>query len=167
MCRKLTYIGLLLIVLNLSQPAFSAVSLLGSVPWVTGTSHTKEAGSNRILVVIGYAEGNSGSDPNLSAVTYGGQTMTKIADKTQTWEYVTRAYVAVFILNEAGVAAASGGTISATWSGTSSNSLTSAFLGNVDQSNLIGDFAVNGVRNAAAITTSALATSNGDMVIAG
>jgi rhamnogalacturonyl hydrolase YesR len=100
-------------------------------------------------------------------MTYGGQTMTKIAAKTQTWESVTCAYVAVFILNEAGVVAASDGTISATWSGTSSNSLTSAFFGNVDQANLIGDCAVNGVRNVAAIATSALATSNGDMVIAG
>src|SRR4030042_1162247 len=165
MCRKLAYFGLLLIVLNLSQSAFGQVSLLGS--WVTGTSHTKEAGSNRILVVIGHAEGSSGSNPVLSAVTYGGQTMTKIADKTQTWDATARAYVAVFILNEAGVAAASGSTISATWSGTSSNELTSGFLGHVDQTNLIGDYAVNGVRATATIATSALATSSGDMVIAG
>ncbi|MBN1392701.1 MAG: glycoside hydrolase family 88 protein [Sedimentisphaerales bacterium] len=165
MSRKLAYIGLLLIVLNFSQPAFSAVSLLGS--WVTGTSHTKEAGSNRILVVIGHAEGSSGSNPVLSAVTYGGQTMTKVADKTQTWDATARAYVAVFILNEAGVAAASSSTISATWSGTSSNHLTSVFLGNADQANIIGDIAVNGVRALATIATSALATSDGDIVIAG
>ena len=168
MFRKLAYVGLLLMVLTLSQPAFGLVSLLGS--WVTDTSHTKEAGSNRLLVVIGHAEGNAGSDtyPYLSTVTYGGQTMTKIAAKTQTWSGLTRAYVAVFILNEAGVAAASGSTISATWGGSpTSNSLTSAFLGNVDQANLIGDCAVNGVTNAATIATSALSTSNGDMVIAG
>jgi rhamnogalacturonyl hydrolase YesR len=167
MCHKLTFFGLLLMVLNLSRPAFGEVSLLGS--WLTGTSHPKEAGSNRILVVIGHAEGNADSDtyPYLSTVTYDGQTMTKVADKTQTWESVTRAYVAVFILNEAGVAAASGSTISATWSSTSSYSLTSVFLGNVDQSNPVGDFAVNGVKDAATIATSALATSNGDMVIAG
>jgi len=169
MSRKLAYIGLLLMVLTLSQPAFGDVSLLGSPAWVTGTSHTKEAGSNRLLVVIGHAEGASGSDtyPYLSTVTYGGQAMTKVADKTQTWESVTRAYVAVFILNEAGVDAASGSTISATWSGTSTNSLTSGFLGNVDQSNLIGDILTNGVKDANKIATSALATSNGDMVIAG
>lgn len=165
MCRKFAYIGLLLMVLTLSQPAFGEVNLLGS--WVTGTSHTKEAGSNRILVVIGHAEGSSGGNPILSAVTYGGQTMTKIVDKTQTWEGLTCAYVAVFILNEAGVAAASGSTISATWSGTSTNSLTSGFLGNVDQSNLIGDILTNGVKDANKIATSALSTSNGDMVIAG
>lgn len=165
MCRKFAYFGLLLMVLTLSRPAFGQVSLLGS--WVTGTSHTKEAGSNRLLVVIGHAEGGTTSNPTLSAVTYGGQTMTKIADKTQTWDSVTRAYVAVFILNEAGVAAASNSTISASWSDTSSNSLTSVFLGNVDQANLIGDCATNGVTNAATIAASALATSNGDMVIAG
>jgi rhamnogalacturonyl hydrolase YesR len=165
MCRKLAYFGLLLIVLNLSQPAFSEVQILGS--WVTGTSHTKEAGSNRLLVVIGHAEGSSGSNPVLSAVTYGGQAMTKVADKTQTWDATNRAYVAVFILNETGVAAASSSNISAAWSGTSLNSLTSVFLGNVDQTNIIGDCAVNGVRTAATIATSALATSDGDMVIAG
>jgi unsaturated rhamnogalacturonyl hydrolase len=191
-CRKLTHVGMakpiltmmksainkqkkrrtsvlsatiLLAALSLSKPAFSEVSIIGS--WTTGTSHTKEAGSNRLFIVIGHAEGGTTSNPNLSAVTYGGQTMTKIASKTQTWENTTRAYVAVFILNEAGVSAASSSTINATWSGTSSNSLTSGFLGNVDQANLVGDIAANGVKNAAAITTSALATSNGDMVIAG
>jgi rhamnogalacturonyl hydrolase YesR len=152
-------------VLSLNRPAFGEVSLLGS--WVTGTSHTKEAGSNRILVVIGHAEGSSGSNPILSAVTYGGQTMTKIAAKTQTWESLSCAYVAVFILNEAGVAAASSSTISATWSGMSTNSLTSGFLGNVDQSNLIGDILTNGVKDTATIATSALSTSNEDMVVAG
>jgi unsaturated rhamnogalacturonyl hydrolase len=190
MCRKLTYIELvmpilmksaanqqkkwgtivllsavLLMALCLSQPAFSQVNLAGM--WVTGTSHTKEAGSNRLLVVIGHAEGGTGSNPYLSTVTYGGQTMTKIAAKTQTWESLSCAYVAVFILNEAGVAAASDSNISASWSGTSSNSLTSVFLGNVEQANLIGDYATNGVKDAATIATSALATSNGDMVIAG
>jgi rhamnogalacturonyl hydrolase YesR len=148
-----------------TEEAPTEVQILGS--WVTGTSHTKETGSNRVLVVIGHAEGSSGSNPVLSAVTYGGQTMTKVADKTQTWDATSRAYVAIFILNEAGVAAASSSTISATWSGTSSNSLTSVFLSNVDQTNIIGDFAVNGVRAAATIATSALATSSGDMVIAG
>jgi unsaturated rhamnogalacturonyl hydrolase len=167
MCSKLARFGLLLIVLNLCQPAFSEVQILGS--WVTGTSHTKEPGSNRLLIVIGHAEGSANSDnyPYLSAVNYGNQPMTKIADKTQTWENETRAYVAVFILNEAGVAAASNSNIVGSWSGTTSNSFTSVFLGNVDQTNPIGDFAVNGVTNAATIATSALATSNGDMVIAG
>jgi rhamnogalacturonyl hydrolase YesR len=167
MYRKLTYIGLLLMVLTLSRPVFGQVSILGS--WVTGTSHTKEAGSSRLLVVIGHAEGSAGSDtyPYLSTVTYGGQTMTKVTDKTQTWESVTRAYVAVFILNEAGVAAASSSTISASWSGASTNSLTSVFLGNVDQANPVGDYATNGVKDAATIATSALATSNEDMVIVG
>jgi unsaturated rhamnogalacturonyl hydrolase len=165
MCRKLNLLGLLLVVLTLGQPVFSEVQILGS--WVTGTSHTKEAGSNRLLVVIGHAEGGTTSNPYLSTVSYGGQTMTKIAAKTLTWESVTRAHVAVFILNEAGVAAASSGTISASWSGTSSYSLTSVFLGNVDQANPIGDYATNGVKDAATIATSALATSSGDMVIAG
>jgi hypothetical protein len=110
MCRKLTYIRLAVVVLMVclspARPAFGQVSLLGS--WVTDPCHTKEAGSNRLLVVIGHAEGGTTSDPCLSTVTYGGQTMTKIAAKTQTWEGLSCAYVAVFILNEAGVGAASG-----------------------------------------------------------
>jgi fibronectin type 3 domain-containing protein len=142
------------------------VSILGS--WVTGTSHTKESGTNRAFVVIAHAEGSWWGNPTLDTVTYGGQTMTKITDVVEGGRWRTRAFVAAFILDEAGVAAASGSDINASWGGyPSSTSLTSVFLENVNQSNLVGDYETAGVTNSGTITTSALSTSDGDMVIEG
>ncbi len=155
----------LTVCLNLAQPAFSEAEILGS--WGTDTSHTKEAGSDRVFVVIAHAESNWYQTPSLSTVTYGGQAMTKIADIVQSGTtYQSKAYIGAFILNETGVAAASSDTISASWSGTSSNSLTSVFLGNVEQSTPVTDYDTGG-STSATVTTSALSTSDGDMVIAG
>ncbi|MDD5064300.1 MAG: hypothetical protein PHQ35_06025 [Phycisphaerae bacterium] len=149
-----------------TDPAGEGIELLGS--WVNGTSHTKESGSNRALIVIAHAEGSSWRNPTLSTVTYGGQTMTKITDRVQSYSWQTRAYVGAFILNEAGVNAATSSTISASWGGSpTSTSITSVFLGGVDQADLVGAYATNGVSNTGTITTSALATSSGDMVIEG
>ncbi len=156
---------MLTVCLNLAQPAFSEAEILGS--WGTDTSHTKEAGSDRVFVVIAHAESNWYQTPSLSTVTYGGQAMTKIADIVQSGTtYQSKAYIGAFILNETGVAAASSDTISASWSGTSSNSLTSVFLGNVEQSTPVTDYDTGG-STSATVTTSALSTSDGDMVIAG
>ena len=85
------------------------VVLLGS--WGTGLSHTVEAGSDRLLVfVAGY---ESGSSPTLSAVTYGGQALTKINDVTT--GTTTIAHVEIWILDETGVAAATSSTFVPTW----------------------------------------------------
>jgi len=150
-----------------TEPPGEGVEILGS--WVSGTSHTEESGSNRVLIVIAHAEGSSWRNPTLSTVTYGGQTMTKITDRVQSsgfWQ--TRAYVGAFILNEAGVNAATSSTISASWGGSpTSTSITSVFLGGVSQEDLVGAYATNGVSNAGTITTSALTTSSGDLVIEG
>ncbi|MDD5063885.1 MAG: hypothetical protein PHQ35_03885, partial [Phycisphaerae bacterium] len=48
---------ILLTVLSLAQPAFSDVGILGD--WVTGLTHAKEAGSNRVLILIAQAEYSS------------------------------------------------------------------------------------------------------------
>jgi rhamnogalacturonyl hydrolase YesR len=164
MCRKLAYIGLLLVVLSLNQPAFGQVSLAGS--WETGTSHAKENGTNRVLIFIAQEESVSG-DPNLTSVTYGGQTMTKVIERSAVDGYGN--YVAAFILKEAGVAAASSGTFTPTWSATTSSvSYASVFLSNVDQTTSIGASASNGTTSGTdPIATSALATNAGDMAIVG
>jgi len=142
------------------------VSILGS--WISGTTHTKESGSNRAFVVIAHAEGSGTSSPTLNTVTYGTRTMTKITDRVQTSGSSTRAYVGAFIFNEADVNLASSTTISATWGGSpTSTSLTSVFLRDVNQAALYGAYASNGLNNTQTITTSALATKNGDMVIEG
>ncbi len=141
--------------------AGSTVSLLGT--WVTGTSHTKESGSNRALIFIAHAE--SASTINLSSVTYGGQAMTKVKDYSYN-RSSGYAYAAAFILKESGVAAASGNTFSVTWGGTApgSSAYSSVFLGNVNQTTATGATG-NGGSGSNPVTTSALATSSGDMVI--
>lgn len=148
-----------------TQEPPTEVQVLGD--WVTGTTHSQESGSERAFVVIAHAESNWWSTPALSGVTYGGQTMTKIADNVQTGTWQTKSYVGAFILDEDGIDAATSDTISASWSGTSSTSLTSVFLEGVDQDVLIGDYATNGVTNSGTLTTSALETAEGDMVILG
>ena len=79
-----------------------------------------------------------------------------------------QAYTAAYILNEAGVAAATSGTFNPTWSTTPENvSYASVFLANVDQTTLIGATASNSTTSSTPnpITTAALDTNNGDMVI--
>ena len=140
------------------------VVLLGS--WGTGLSHTVEAGSDRLLVfVAGY---ESGSSPTLSAVTYGGQALTKINDVTT--GTTTIAHVEIWILDETGVAAATGSTFVPTWTSAPTYPMYShAFFGGVDQATPTGAQAIASSASSTPnpITTVALATSSGDMVIAG
>jgi hypothetical protein len=139
------------------------VNILGS--WATGTSHAKEIGYNRALIFVAHEESISGA-PTLTTVTYGGQTMTKVVERTAASGYGN--YVAAFILNEAGVAAASSSTFTPTWSATTSSvAYASVFLQNVDQTALFGATDSNGTISSTPnpITTNPLATSDGDMVI--
>jgi fibronectin type 3 domain-containing protein len=141
------------------------VEIIGS--WVAGTSHTKESGTNRALIFIAHAERNG--TISLSSVTYGGKTMTKVIDKVvSSGSPAYYAYVAAFILNEADVNAVSSGTFVPTWSGTPDSGQVaygSVFLQNVDQTVLVGATASNGTTSGNNITTDALTTNDGDMVI--
>jgi hypothetical protein len=142
----------------------SVISILGS--WASGTSHTKESGTNRVLILIVHSEHNSST--TLNSVTYGGQTMTKINSIYVSTN--TREEVAAYYLNEAGVAAATNGTFVPGWSATPSNvSYASVFLSNVNQSTPLGASATNSINASSptTITTSALAANDGDMVILG
>jgi uncharacterized repeat protein (TIGR02543 family) len=77
-------------------------------------------------------------------------------------------YSGAFVLNEAGVAAATSGTIAVTWSTAPSagSDITSAFYSGVNQSALTGASASNGLAGVT-ITTTALANNAGDMVLVG
>jgi type II secretory pathway pseudopilin PulG len=150
--------------LTISTPGSSgAVAILGS--WLTGLSHPNEPGNNRALIFIAHEESTSGS-PTLTSVTYGGQAMTKVIERSAVLSGYGN-YVAAFILNESGVAAATSGTFVPTWSATTSSvSYASVFLSNVDQTTSIGASASNSTTTSTnPITTSALSTNNGDMVI--
>jgi len=140
----------------------SAVGILGS--WTSGLSHTVESGSNRALVLIAHAE-RAGSIA-LNSVTYGGQSMTKVVERSVNSSGVYD-YVVSYVLDEAGVAAAASSTFSPSWSYTSGASLaySSVFLQNVNQSTLIGSTVDNATTGSNPITSSGLTTSSGDMVI--
>jgi type II secretory pathway pseudopilin PulG len=141
-----------------------AVNILGS--WTQGTTHTKESGTNRALVFTVHAEGNnSGSVPSLTSVTYGGRTMTKVVERANS-SGTTRTYTAAFILNDAGITAATTTTFTPNWSTAPTNvAYGSVFLQNVNQTTLTGATASNQTPTGGTITTSALANSAGDMVI--
>jgi len=136
--------------------------IIGS--WVTGTTHAKESGNYRALVFVAHAKGNS-STADITAVSYGGQPMTKIIYRRQ-GSSTSRVYVAAYILSEAGIAAAnSSGNFSVTWSATPTyTAYESVFLQNVNQATPFGADANNG-SSTNTVSTSSLATSNGDMVI--
>lgn len=143
------------------------VSIIGS--WVTGTSHTKESGTNRALVFIAHAEDNDYPAINLTSASYGGQAMTKVVEEvvsTGWWWYQTRAYVVAYILDEEGIDNATGNSFSVSWNQTPDYvAYSSVFLENINQTVLTGASASNKSTSGATIVTSAMTTDDGDMVI--
>jgi hypothetical protein len=140
------------------------ITILGS--WLAGTTHAKETGTNRALIFYAFAE--KSSSYTLNSVTYGGQTMTKIIDAAG--GTTTHAYVAAYILKDAGITAATTTTFTPSWSTTPSEvSYESVFLSNVDQTTSIGasDSTVSSTSTPNPITTDPLATNDGDMAMLG
>lgn len=141
----------------------SAVAILGS--WTSGITHAAESGSNRTLLFVAHAEHNG--YVSLSSVRYGGQSMTKAIDYNA-GTFSAQAYVAVYVLDEADIDAAIGNTFSPNWSTTPLEySYSSVFLSNVNQTTPVGATAENGTASSTPnpITTTALSTDAGDMVI--
>ncbi|HUT28949.1 MAG TPA: PASTA domain-containing protein, partial [Sedimentisphaerales bacterium] len=141
--------------------ADAAVEIAGS--WTSGLSHTKQIGSNRALVLTAHVEDDD-ADMNLSSVSYGGQSMTKVIDRNFGAGY--RSYVVAYVLDEAGISAATDSNFVATWSQTPSGTpgYSSIFFQNTYQNNLVGASDANG-SSSSPIQTNALGTSNSDMVI--
>jgi hypothetical protein len=132
--------------------------------WTSGSSHDEESGTDRLLVLTVHCEdGNSGT-MNATGATYGGEAMTKVDDYSYTDDY--EAYVAVFVLDDAGINAASGTSFNVTWqqSPSATAAYSSVFLQNVNQSSPTGATSGAGSTNST-VSASSLATSDGDMVI--
>jgi hypothetical protein len=147
-----------------ARPQVSPILGITIGSWATGTIHAKETGNNLALVFVAHAKA-SNSLTSLTAVTYGGQAMTKITDKL-TGSSSNRAYVAAFILNNAKIDAATNTTFTPTWTSIPANiTYTSAFLQNVNQTTLVGATASAAATSNTTVSTSALATSTGDMVL--
>ena len=132
--------------------------------WTTGTTHTVSAGANRLLLVGVYGE-DSGVINSINTVTWGGQTLTEIGEATVGTGYSNLVWMGY--LDEAGIAAASGSTIVATWSGTTPNEsvlYTAVTLENVDQTTPIGDSSTGTNTSASTVqVASALNVSADDM----
>ena len=147
-----------------TQAAPTEVTIIGS--WTTGLSHTAESGSNRVLIFTAHAQDNQSAGSYLNSVTYGGKSMTEIQEE----EYYVDPYhyiVSAWVLDEAGIDGASGSNFVVSWSdGGPSNTpgYSSVFLENVDQTTPIGASAANNC-DCEILSTSALATNNGDMVM--
>src|SRR3990172_8107240 len=142
-----------------------SVQLIGS--WATGLSHAAPGGSNRALVFIAGNE-HGASAATLSSVTFGGQPLTKVNDVTV--GTTTTARVEIWILNEAGIAAASGSTFVPTWSASPNTPMYShAFFSGADQATPVGAQATNSTASSTPnpITTSVLANNSGDMIVVG
>ncbi|MEN9579771.1 MAG: hypothetical protein RJA70_2780, partial [Pseudomonadota bacterium] len=137
-------------------------TLLGS--WTTGTSHAPEAGNNRALVVAVHIEGGATVN-DLSAVRYDTKLMTQVADAGLASSGLS-AYTALYVLNQADIAAATSATISLTWTGSLSRipTITSAFFANINQASLVGFSAIN-TATSGNIFTAALPNASGDIVI--
>ncbi|MHC4739491.1 MAG: beta strand repeat-containing protein, partial [Planctomycetota bacterium] len=137
------------------------VEIIGS--WLSGTTHTAESGTNRLLVFTGHVEDNN-ADMDLTSVTYGGQSMTKVVQQNAGSGY--RAYVVAYVLDETGINAASGSDFVVTWAETPSRApgFSSVFLQNVYQTAPTAATDGNGTESSATLATSALSTNDGDMV---
>jgi hypothetical protein len=127
-----------------------------------GLNHTVESGVKRVLVFTAHVEDNDGV-PNLAGVTYGGQAMTKIIEQSVGSSF--RAYVVAYILEEAGIAAASNSAIVPTWTETPDKvAYSSIFFVNVDQVTPVGMSDSNSTTSLSTLATNSLATANGDLV---
>ncbi len=132
--------------------------------WTTGVTHTAGAGINRLLLVGVYGE-DSGVISSINTVTWGGQTLTEIGEATVGTGYSNLVWMGY--LDEAGIAAASGSTIVATWSGTTPNEsvlYSAVTLVNVYQTTPIGDSSTGTNTSASTVQiASALNVSADDM----
>lgn len=148
-----------------ASAAVYEVGLAGS--WQTGVAHTATAGGNRILVFTASNEESAASTPTLSSVTYGGQALTKVVSEQVTSSSVT-ALVETWILDEAGIAAASNTTFVPTWTATPNAPLYAhAIFENVDQATPTGGSttASSPADTPNPVPMSALSTSDNDVVI--
>jgi hypothetical protein len=145
--------------------ACDMVSLIGG--WATGTTHAPAAGTDRALIFIASTE--DAGPPSLTSVTYGGQAMLPVVSQGAVGAN-PRVVVEMWVLGEAGIAAAGGNTFVPTWSAVPTTPLYShAFFDNVKQAaptkSPLGATGSSVVP--ATISTSAVATISRDLAVFG
>jgi len=149
------------------------VAQIGS--WVDGDwdgyDHADPAGSNRVLLVFCHAEENDAPTDFLT-VTYGGQTCTQVVERLQDQGGSYSATAEIWILDEAGIAAAgANNTIVVTSSGEAeTRRISSVFYENVDQSDPTGQIGTDGDNDngtkTLTVSLSGGELDSGDMVVA-
>ncbi len=152
---------------NSNQVVATVTSVSLADSWQTGLTHVAGSGSNRALVFVATNEEQSASIPTLSSVSYGGRPLTKVVAESVA-NGCCSARVEVWILDAAGLAAASGSGVSVSWSSAPDTPLYShAVFRNVDQSMPIGATTSASVTGDTPnpVPLASVATSNKDMVI--
>ncbi len=144
----------------------AAVSRVGA--WTTGLTHTVGAGTDRLLVLVACLE-NSGSDNDISGVTYGSQAMTPVVEDFVEASGSRFSRCEIWSLDETGILAASGTAFVITYAGGAPAGETQAAITfqNVNQSSPIADTASNTSTTGATITTGAFSVAAGGMALSG
>lgn len=150
--------------LQKQPPLASGVTIVDG--FTSGTTKTISAGINRLLVVGIFAE-DSATNADIDTVTYGGETMTEIHDEQITTVFTNAVWVGY--LDETGMSAAIGNTISPTWVGGTPDSsvlYSSVVLGHVDQVNPISGWSADSAASVATLqATSSLSVADGDRTL--
>ena len=138
-----------------------------------GYNHPAPAGSNRVLVVMAHAEdnGSTADTTDFTSVTYGGQALTQVVEQLQNQSSSFSATSEIWVLDEAGIQAASGSTLVVTTSGAAEGRrISSAFYAGVDQLDPTGPTGTDGQNANDAQTLSVILSGGeldaGDMVVA-
>ena len=148
------------------------VEVLGS--WqdgeVTGYSHIAPAGTDRMLVVLCHAEANA-PPTDFDSVTYGGQALTQVVEQLQNQTNSFASTSEIWVLDEAGIAAATNSNLVATTTGAAeTRRISSVFYEGVDQADPIGQVGTAGENanetQTLTVTLSGGELDAGDMVVA-
>lgn len=124
-----------------------------SGPWVEGMNNPKKAGKNRALVVLAIGDHiKTGTETlpmtplSVTSMKYGGVPLRKVVDNPYKLGAANYAYSGVFVLDEAGIAAATSELIEVTWTTpigdvvpNGGSNVASAFFADIDQTILSGD----------------------------
>jgi hypothetical protein len=138
-------------------------AILGS--WTEGLTHPKELiALNRALVFFTHAEDDS-ANIAATAVTYGGRSMTRMADRLVTLG-TRRVYVSAWILKQDAINTAASGQFNVTWNSTpDSVGYSSVFLENIYQKTPLYSHDAGGATSGNGLSTTPRATHPGDIVL--
>ncbi|MEW5700677.1 MAG: VWA domain-containing protein [Candidatus Zixiibacteriota bacterium] len=127
------------------SPASIAANVVRLGSWTTGLTHTAGVGSSRLLIfAVGY---ENGSDVGVNAVSYGGQSLTRIGGVAAGTSSIVR--TELWYLKEAGITAAGTNTFTVTWGGSApaSPKYGASTYANVNQTTPIGHSAGTSVNS--------------------